>query len=587
MEALVKTAPVKTRASTSDHTVTVAGATLELVLSTAAPAAQTSVIHVVTQAEKIFFSATGATVSATTQSILSAQGFKGAAKQVAVAPGAEGVVDIFVGVGDVIDGVSTTAKAYVSANTLRNAIYAGINKAKELKLTSVTVALLSVPVSNTEATPLGAGAGIKAAKPAADAVATAVPIGTPASPASAAALVDLAARMVVTGNWRWDKYWKAEAAKEKNHPLASVTIAVDTAAAASPFHGVALSDLSGVFANAAATAESLLLTREFGNEQAEVLTTAAAAEVARTLAEAHPDVLKFRVLDHAELLANGYNMLSAVGQGATVPPCLAVLEYNGFSDSANSGAAGANADYIAFVGKGVVFDTGGLNLKPTGSIETMHLDKGGAAAVIGAMRALATVRPPVKVVGVLALAENAIDAKSFKPYAILESYAGSVQNMNTDAEGRLCLADALTFVQNEYKPTHVLNIATLTGHCCLALGEYAAGLFSNSNELATQLTKLGSKHAERLWRLPILPEHHVETTGEDADISSMGPRPAGASTAAAFLEKFIQPGVQWAHLDIAGTGMGLSVRGYIPKNATGFGMQTLFEFALARSAGAQ
>ena len=530
-----------------------------------------------------------AAVSAATRTILAAQGFQGKAKQVAVAPAAEGTgLAIFVGLGSVIDGVSATASAHLSINALRGAVYLAVEKAKALKLASVAVILPALPVSALEAVPLGTGAGIKPLpKSDSDAAAAAVPLSAPATPACGGMVLDATIRMVITGNWKWDKYWKADAAAQKNHPLTAVTIAAVTSADSAcccPFKGKTAAGLAPKLASSAAAAESLLFSREFGNERSEVLTTAAAAKVAAALAAAHPDVLKYRVLEMDELLAQGYNMITAVGQGAAVPPCIAVLEYNGFADTANAAAKGADEDFIAFVGKGVVFDTGGLNLKPTGFIESMHLDKCGAAAVIGAMRALALTRPAVKVVGVLALAENAIGSKAFKPYAILDSYIGSVQNMNTDAEGRLCLADALTFVQNEYKPTHVVNIATLTGACAIALGEHAAGLFSNSTDLSTALTAAGARHAERLWRMPILEEHHAETAGEDADYNSMGARTGGACSAAAFLEKYIQAGVQWAHLDIAGPGMGITARDWLPKNATGFGMQTLLQYALDKAA---
>ncbi len=575
-DALVATKPIAKATNVADDKVSVAAATVKLVLASAASVSGSTVTFVT--------SAQFAALDATTKAILAAQGFAGKPKQAAAAPGkAEGEVSIFVGLGDVIDGVSTTATAYLALSTLRYAIYVGVDKAKTLKAKTVTVVLPSLPVSATDATPTGAGAGIKPV-PSDAKDATPVPVGVPASPASSVAVLDAAARLVILGNWKWDKYWKPSAAPEKNFALDTVTIAIDTTAA--PFAGLALGSAEAVSAltHGAAAAESVVLAREYGNERCEVMHTAAAAALAKALGAAHSDVIKVRVLEHEELLSQGYNMITAVGQAAVNKARLVAIEYNGFADAANSAKSGSDADYIAYVGKGVVFDTGGLNLKPTGFIETMQLDKCGSAAVLGTMRALATLRPAVKVVGILALAENAIDAASFKPYCILDTHQGSVQNMNTDAEGRLCLADALTFVQNEYRPTHIVDIATLTGACAIALGEHAAGLFANSDEFASALAAAGGTHGERLWRLPIFQEHHDEIVGEDADLSSMGVRMGGACSAAAFLERFIQAGVQWAHLDIAGPGMGQAARGPQPKNATGFGAQTMIEYALAKAA---
>jgi len=570
METLAKCGPVSNVTTVTGTTTTVAAATLTVALAAAAPADAAASVVFVTSAQ---FDA----LDVATKAILSAQGFKGAAKTVAATVGASaGQITLYAGLGAAIDGVSTSATEYLSLNTLRGAIYTAVSKAKELKAASLALTLPTIPVTTADSVPVGAGQGVKPPKPAAaDADAAAekpvVPIGTPAAPASADEIVDAAVRMVVTGNWRWDKYWKAETSKEKNHPLGTVTI---VSAAAAP---VAASQTA--FANAVAVSESLLFAREFGNERADILHPAAAEELAAALVAANSDVMKLRVLQYDELLAQGFNLITSVGQGATVLPRLVAIEYNPLSAE-----TAAKREFVSFVGKGLCFDTGGLNLKPTGAMETMYMDKCGAAAVIGTMRALATVRPAVKVVGVLALAENAIDAKAYKPYAVIDSHAGSVQVGNTDAEGRLCLADALTFVQNEYKPTHIVDVATLTGACVIALGEHCAGLFGNSDVFAEELTAAGTKHHERLWRLPLFPEHAEDIAGEDSDLSSTGrTRYAGASTAATFLEKYIQPGVEWSHLDIAGPASASAPRGYLPKNATGFGMQTLFEYALSKA----
>ncbi len=576
METLAKSAPVADVTTTAaDGSVAVKGTTLTVAYSPTSVSAATEVAE--GSAVAVFIStAEFAALPAATKAVLTAQAFAGKPGQAAVVPATSGAgVFIYAGVGDVIDGVSSTASAYVSIPVLRSALHAAIGKAKGLKTTAVTVGLPSYPVASKGPVSSGSGMGVKpvaAPKADEDKAAAAVPVGTPACPASAEALFEALATVAVSSAWRWDKYWKAESSAAKNAPLATVTLA---AATAGPF-ATAAAAAAAALPNAVGVAESVLAAREFGNERPDVLHPAAAEQLARSLAAAHSDVLTVRVLQADELTAQGYNLITAVGQAATVPPRIVALTYDGTKGAAKEG------ECVALVGKGLCFDSGGLNLKPTGSMENMFMDKCGAAAVFGTMRALAVTRPAVKVIGVLALAENAIDAKSYKPYAIIDSHAGSVQVGNTDAEGRLCLADALTFVQNEYRPTHIVDIATLTGACMIALGEHAAGLFANSDEFASALASAGAKGGERLWRMPVFPEHTEEIAGEDADISSTGKtRYAGASTAAAFLQHYIQPGVQWAHVDIAGPATG-SGKGISPKNATGFGVFSMYNFVTGK-----
>ena len=247
-----------------------------------------------------------------------------------------------------------------------------------------------------------------------------------------------------------------------------------------------------------AVAEGTVFARELVNERAAVVTPSYIENIAAKLAQTFPENVRMRVLHYDELLAHGFNLITAVGQAAEDQPRIVVLEV-GQDKSAQTP--------VAMVGKGVTFDTGGLNLKPTGSIETMHMDMGGAAAVLGAVRALAMNKTTHNVVAVLALAENAIGPRAVKPHAILQSKKGSVEVSNTDAEGRLCLADAMSFVQSEYSPSHVVDIATLTGACVVALGEYTAGLFSNDDKMSSEIVTAGENAFERCWRLPILREH--------------------------------------------------------------------------------
>jgi leucyl aminopeptidase len=240
---------------------------------------------------------------------------------------------------------------------------------------------------------------------------------------------------------------------------------------------------------------------------------------------------------------------------------------------------------IALVGKGLTFDTGGLNLKPTGNIEDMYLDKSGACAVLGTLRWAVETNFPVNLVCTLALAENAISSKSYKPLDIVTSLKGkTVEIGNTDCEGRLCLADALTYTQANYKPNTVIDLATLTGACVVALGEETAGAFGNS-DLIARLCKAGKYYQEDIWELPICKEHEEAIKGKVADICNKGKsRYGGASTAAAFLRHFVEKDVEWAHLDIAGPAMNKAQRGQFSPGGTGFGVQLLTRFLIEEEA---
>ncbi|KAL4095258.1 hypothetical protein PRIC1_008635 [Phytophthora ramorum] len=322
-------------------------------------------------------------------------------------------------------------------------------------------------------------------------------------------------------------------------------------------------------AEQATVGEETIFARNLGNERSHIVNPAFMEEVARASAEL-PN-MSVRVLQQEDLEKEGMNMFLSVGQAGICPPRLVILEYRGNPES---------DEKIALVGKGVTFDTGGLNLKPTGAIEDMHTDMCGSAAVLGAVRAASRQGLKVNIVCALALAENAIGSKAVKPLTIVKSHKGiTVENNNTDAEGRLVLGDAMSYVQKEYKPKKVIDVATLTGACMIALGEHCAGLFSNSDDLAKKLQESGTECHERCWRLPILPEHTAALKGTQSDSRSTGRvRYGGASTAAAFLQQFVYEGVDWAHLDIAGPSNYSSAKSYFPKGATGFGVQLLYSY---------
>lgn len=280
------------------------------------------------------------------------------------------------------------------------------------------------------------------------------------------------------------------------------------------------------------------------------------------------------VLTEKEIDKKGLGLLKAVGQASKFPPRLVILQYKGDKNSKEN---------KTIVGKGITFDSGGLNLKPTGSIETMRCDMSGSAAVLGTMKALSLLKPKINVTGVVAAAHSAIGSDAFFPGDVYKSYSGkTVEIKNTDAEGRLVLADAISYVQKHFAPTEIIDLATLTGAIVISLGDLCAGIFSNNDKLAENLTKAGVKTAEKLWRMPLTKDHIDAMKGDISDLrnlSKLPPRHAGSSTAAAFLNSFIENELPWAHLDIAGTAFNeRDARGEIPKYATGFGVRLLVNY---------
>jgi len=285
------------------------------------------------------------------------------------------------------------------------------------------------------------------------------------------------------------------------------------------------------------------------------------------------------VMDHQRLRQLGLNLMLAVGAGAAPDqqPQLILLRY----------AGGRKADpFRAVVGKGVMFDSGGYNLKPTGSLETMKSDMAGAAAVLGTMKALALRRSPVNVIGVCGCVVNLVSSRAYLPGAVLRSYKGlQVEIGNTDAEGRLVLADAMAYLIKRDKPALLIDLATLTGACMVALGGLYAGLFSTDDRLAAALLQAGEETGERLWRMPVDDAYAAKT--QVADLSNNGRRYGGASTAAVFLKKFAGD-TPWAHLDIAGVALNEKIpedSQFPVKGATGFGVRLLVNYLEAAARG--
>ncbi|MFP4402226.1 MAG: leucyl aminopeptidase family protein [Candidatus Nanoarchaeia archaeon] len=278
--------------------------------------------------------------------------------------------------------------------------------------------------------------------------------------------------------------------------------------------------------------------------------------------------LPFSSIVGDELLDERMNLVYQVGKSAQIPPRVIYCEYRGNPNS-NS--------YISLVGKGLTYDTGGLNLKPTGGIEDMKLDMGGAATTLSAFRALVEMKVKKNIVLILGCCENSIDSLSYKPGDVFFSRNGlSVEITNTDGEGRLVLADCIDFIQEKYQPTHIIDCATLTGACMVALGKEAFAIFSNDNVFARKVYSSSTMSQELAWRLPIFEEHREVLKSNIANCSNVGSgaqrRLGGASSAAAFLEKFVKEGVKWVHLDIAGASFNSK------SGATGAGVKTLIHY---------
>lgn len=315
------------------------------------------------------------------------------------------------------------------------------------------------------------------------------------------------------------------------------------------------------------------LTRDLVNGNADDVNAETLAKAAREIGRAFPKI-KTRVLGRKELEKEKMGLLLAVNRGAMLDPALVLMEYRGDPSS---------KDVTAIVGKGVSFDTGGLNLKGTGNIETMKGDMAGAGTVLGIMRAAASLGLKKNILGVLACVENAIGPKSYKPGDVYRSHSGkTVEISNTDAEGRLILADALSYVQKTHKVSRIIDLATLTGAIVIALGEEVTGLFTNNDTLAQQLEEAGERTFERVWRFPLYPEYRDALKSPIADMKNSGGRKGGSITAALFLQEFIKDDIPWAHLDIAGTAfLSEFKRSYHTTHATGVGVRLLIDFLQA------
>ena len=312
------------------------------------------------------------------------------------------------------------------------------------------------------------------------------------------------------------------------------------------------------------------VARGLDNEPGNALTTTVFAD---RLAEiAGGDGLTVRILDEKELTTLGMGMLLGVGQGSHNPPRMVVIRHE------PSGAA--KSPVLGLVGKGVTFDTGGISIKPAENMERMKDDMAGGAAVASAMRAIAELKAPIRVVAVIPIAENMPGGHAIRPGDVLKSASGkTVEVLNTDAEGRLILGDALWYAQ-QLGATHLVDIATLTGAISVALGRVASGLFGTPPEFVELVRRIAERAGDRCWTMPLFEEYKDQLRSDIADMVNTGGRLGGAITAALFLREFTG-GLPWAHLDIAGTAWADDARPFMPKGPTGVGVRTLIELAFS------
>jgi leucyl aminopeptidase len=320
------------------------------------------------------------------------------------------------------------------------------------------------------------------------------------------------------------------------------------------------------WAGKAALLEGLSFTRELVTEPANVIFPISFVERCRSRMEGLG--VDFEVLDEAAMQELGMGALLGVAQGSAQPPRLLAMRWNGADDGKRKPAV--------LVGKGVTFDSGGISIKPAAGMEAMKWDMGGAAAIAGTMLTLASRKAKANVVGICGLVENMPDGKAQRPGDVVTSMSGqTIEIINTDAEGRLVLGDVVTWAQRQYKPDVIVDLATLTGAMIIALGHQFGGLFSNDDELAGQLTAAGSAVGDKLWRMPLAEAFDKLIDSPIADMKNTGPREGGSITAASFIQRFVESGVKWAHLDIAGMVWADKPGHLYDKGATGFGVALL------------
>ncbi|HEY0115371.1 MAG TPA: leucyl aminopeptidase, partial [Allosphingosinicella sp.] len=325
-------------------------------------------------------------------------------------------------------------------------------------------------------------------------------------------------------------------------------------------------DAEALWGHQAALLDGLDLTRTLVTEPANIVYPE--SFIARCREAMEGLGIEFEILDEPAMEKLGMHALLGVGRGSEKRPYLAAMRWNGAADK--------DATPVVLIGKGITFDTGGISIKPALGMEAMKWDMGGAGAVAGAMRALAGRKAKANVVGVVALAENMPDGKAQRPGDVVTSMSGqTIEVINTDAEGRLVLCDTITWAQRQYRPQVVVDLATLTGAMIISLGHEYGGMFSNDDDLAANLAAAGMATGDRLWRMPLGEAYDKLMDSPIADMKNSGPREGGSISAACFLQRFVDPGVKWAHLDIAGMVWADKPGHLCDKGATGYGVALL------------
>ena len=370
--------------------------------------------------------------------------------------------------------------------------------------------------------------------------------------ADAAARVGLGAEL---RSWRYDRY-RTKLKDNQKPTLEEVVIVGAEAGAAQRYQQ-----------RWAPVVEGVSLTRELVTEPANIIYPESFVE--RVRASLDGSGLEINVLDRAAMEKLGMGALLGVAQGSVREARLLILKWNG----------GNGGQPTAFVGKGVTFDTGGISIKPAAGMEAMKWDMGGAGAVVGAMKALALRKAKANILGICGLVENMPGGNAQRPGDVVTTMSGqTVEVINTDAEGRLVLADAVTYVQRNFKPETIIDLATLTGAILVSLGHEWAGLFSNDEDLAGKLQHAADESGDKLWRMPLAEPFDRLIDSPIADMKNVGPREGGSITAAQFIQRFVDEGVKWAHIDMAGKAWSDKAGTTYEKGATGFGVRLLDQY---------
>jgi leucyl aminopeptidase len=441
---------------------------------------------------------------------------------------------------------------------LARLVLVGLGKAAEL-----------TPLAAEEAGGTAAAALLQDAAAAIDAEpACATPVG-----AAGAARVALGALL---RTYRFDRYRTKEKPEDKPK-LAQLTVLAEEVAAA-----------RAAWPSLKAVAEGVFLARDLVTEPANVLTP---VEMAERCVALRPLGLEVEVFGPKEMKKLGFGALLGVAQGSANEPRMVVMQWRGASPPAKGARKGAKAAKptkpLAFLGKGVTFDTGGISIKPAAGMEEMKWDMAGAGAVIGLMAALAGRRAKVDAVGLVGLVENMPSGTAQRPGDVVTTASGqTVEVLNTDAEGRLVLADVMWYCKKRFDPAFMIDLATLTGAIIISLGHEHAGLFANDDALAQGIEAAGKATGEPVWRMPLGEAYDKMLKSDIADMKNIGGRPAGSITAAQFLQRFVD-GCPWAHLDIAGTAWSTKDKPTVPKGATAFGVRLLDALVADRYEGAK